>query len=111
MIIRSNYIVKLWSKLIGIKLNTGFVLPPFCFIYPYSRKEGINHEIVHLFQGNETFIIGFYIIYIVQYIYFRLKGLNHYKSYRSICFEKEAYSNQNDLDYLYKRKIWNWLKK
>ena len=39
-----------------------------------------------------------------------MKGKNHQQAYRSISFEKEAYQNENDMNYLKIRKRWAYLR-
>ena len=86
------------NKLIPVKGFKAITLGPFIFV----RKEcsfneiDLNHENIHGRQQLELLIIPFYLIYIVEWIF---------KGYRNISFEKEAYSNQNNLDYLKTRKL------
>ena len=61
----------------------------------------INHEKIHLKQQLELLIIPFYIWYLISL---------HRKGYMNISFEKEAYANEADLDYLNKRKPYSFLK-
>ena len=65
----------------------------------------LNHEKIHSAQMRELLYIGFYLWYILEYIFnvFKYKG-NLDKAYMNISFEKEAYSHQKDLDYLKNRK-------
>ncbi len=53
-----------------------------------------NHEEIHLAQQLECLLIGFYIIWLGELIF---------KGYRNISFEKEAYDNMYNLNYLEKR--------
>lgn len=69
----------------------------------------INHERIHTRQMLELLIIPFYIWYIFEWIIRYLQWKNSYKAYQNISFEKEAYANQNDLEYLKKRKLWKFL--
>lgn len=75
----------------------------------------INHEKIHMAQakdfgiGDFGFII-FYIWYLLEWI-FKLPMYFWGKNpYRSISFEKEAYDNQNNFEYLLKRKRFEWFK-
>ena len=69
----------------------------------------INHERIHTRQMLELLIIPFYIWYIFEWIIRYLQWKNSYRAYQNISFEKEAYANQNDLEYLKKRKLWKFL--
>ena len=70
----------------------------------------INHESIHYEQEKELGYVGFYLLYILEYLYKRVKYKNAYKAYRDVSFEKEAYANQHDLDYIPNRKKFSWLK-
>ena len=64
----------------------------------------LNHEKIHSAQLKEFLYLPFYILYILEWIVliFRYKFDLH-KAYRNISFEKEAYDNDADLDYLHRR--------
>lgn len=64
----------------------------------------LNHEKIHTRQMLELLIFPFYLIYILEWLIRILQYGNFYKAYKNISFEREAYSNQNDLNYLKKRK-------
>ncbi|MFS4431122.1 hypothetical protein [Chryseobacterium sp. GVT01B] len=95
-----------------LKIN-GIALFPFIFIRKPEDKENnvlINHEKIHLRQQLEMLIIFFYIFYVIEYYYWVFKLKNGYLAYRRISFEREAYANENNLNYLQKRKFWNFRK-
>ena len=83
-------------------------------IFPFiiSREEmdenTLNHETIHIHQQRELLVIPFYLLYAFYYF----KGLIKYKdkqqAYFMIPFEQEAYSNDQDLDYLKARKWFAW---
>ena len=77
-----------------------------------NAKE-VNHERIHIRQGNEMLWLFFYLWYGVEYLIKRLfvygwKNTN--QAYRNISFEREAYSNQSNLNYLNNRKWHSWVK-
>ena len=81
---------------------------PFIFVKHSDLKLDpilLNHERIHLKQQLECLIIPFYLIYLVEYVYYRFKRYGHHKAYRSISFEQEAYKNESNLNYLVKRKV------
>ncbi len=85
---------------------------PFILVHRSSIPLGeklLNHERIHLQQQLELLIIPFYIWYGLEYLFYILKFRNHHKAYRSIRFEKEAYSNEMNLNYLKNRKHYNYL--
>jgi len=95
-----------------------------------------NHEKIHLVQQFECMCIGillsgiaslftgfewwyliasylmFYVVYVINWIVELIKmifGADE-KAYKDIWFEKEAYQNQKDKNYLKNRKPFAWLK-
>lgn len=69
----------------------------------------INHEEIHTKQMKELLYIGFYIWYFIEWAILFIKYRNSNKAYKNIRFEKEAYSNQDDLDYICCRKHYNYI--
>ena len=80
----------------------------------YKGKIGsrtLNHESIHTAQMQELLYLGFYLAYVIEWCVRLLMCGN---AYRTISFEREAYSNESDLEYLKKRKHFaflNYLKK
>lgn len=78
-------------------------LYPFILVNP-TKKFGpvlLNHERIHLRQELEMLIIPFYILYLTELLF---------KGYRNISFEREAYENECNLNYLQTRKPYSWRK-
>jgi hypothetical protein len=93
-----------------LKVN-GMALFPFVLVRAKNpSKMLLNHEYIHLRQQIELLIIPFYILYFLAYSINLLKYKNHHKAYMNIYFEKEAYQNDEDHNYLKNRKLWNFLK-
>lgn len=67
----------------------------------------INHESIHFQQALELGVILFYFLYVLEF----LLKLPFYKggAYRNISFEREAYDNDDNLEYLSSRKRYNWI--
>ncbi|NIJ51781.1 hypothetical protein [Dyadobacter arcticus] len=85
----------------------GIALFPFIFIKRESPGPFlINHERIHIRQQLEMGIIIFYIWYLVEYFIRLVQHRNHYLAYLHISFEREAYQNQFNLDYLQNRSFW-----
>ena len=66
----------------------------------------INHEAIHTAQMKEMLYILFYLWYVVEWIV-RLFGKGN--AYRNISFEREAYINEKNKNYLTERKMYNWI--
>lgn len=79
----------------------GLTLFPFIFIRKNRKNDKVllNHEKIHIRQQLELLIIPFYIWYILEWM---IKG------YWNISFEREAYDNEKNLDYLKQRKFFNF---
>lgn len=69
----------------------------------------LNHERIHIRQQLELLIFPFFIIYIAEWLILLLKYKNRDQAYRNIAFEKEAYNNADQLDYLNDRRPYAWL--
>lgn len=66
----------------------------------------MNHEEIHLQQQKELLVLPFYILYIGNYLFNLAKYREHHRAYLNICFEREAYENEYNLQYLPKRRFW-----
>lgn len=91
------------NNIIPFKGYKAISIWPFIFVRKDCKFDDVclNHEKIHLVQQLELLIIPFYIIYLVEWIF---------KGYKNISFEKEAYSNDNNLDYLKTRKHYSMWK-
>ena len=94
------------SKFLVPKGYTGLAVFPFVVLKHRRFKLDhnlINHEKIHLRQQLELLIIFFYLFYVLEFI-MRLIQYNNWKqAYRNISFEREAYKNEKDLNYLKSR--------
>lgn len=75
--------------------------------------EMINHESIHSKQIFEMLVIFFYIWYIIEWFIKLFKYGDSDEdgrgdAYHNISFEREAYDNEKDLEYLNKRKLYSW---
>ena len=92
------------------RLNAdGMALFPFILVrHSQPGPVLLNHERIHLRQQAELGILPFYVWYGLEYIMARFKGEKHYQAYRNISFEREAFANETDLNYLDERKLWSF---
>lgn len=95
MIIQS----KLIPKGICVNLFGSFWARDISWIDKYV----INHERVHTAQQRELLFIGFYILSFIEWVVRYIHHRNWHKAYKNISFEKEAYSNDHNLNYLQSR--------
>ena len=69
----------------------------------------IHHEKIHLQQQKEMFLLFFYLFYGLEWFIKLLKYKSKHSAYLNISFEREAYQNENNLNYLKTRKLWAFL--
>ena len=74
------------------------------FVHPNTdlTKELINHERIHTRQMLEMLILPFYIWYITEWL---IRLPFHGRAYLNLSFEREAYRNMNNLNYLQNAKL------
>ena len=85
---------------------------PFILVRTKELKQDkilINHETIHIWQQIELLVLPFYMLYLLNYLYNRIKYKGHYQAYINIVFEKEAYKNESHLDYLKDRRWFSWV--
>ncbi len=91
----------------------GLTFYPFVFILNRKDKLNavfINHERIHLRQQIELLVVPFYVWYGLEFLLRLLQYRNRRKAYYNISFEREAYGNEKDLNYLKQRSFWIFLK-
>jgi hypothetical protein len=98
MVIVSVRAINFFDWILGGNGAIAIAFWPFIFVRDkkYINEVLINHERIHLRQQLELGVIPFYIWYLIAY--FRV-------GYWNVSFEKEAYANEKDLNYLKKRSI------
>ena len=90
----------------------GLTAFPFVFVKHRVDKENavfVNHEKIHLRQQLELLVIPFFIWYFMEYLVRLVQYKNADLAYRNISFEREAYANELNLDYLKNRAFWRFL--
>jgi len=83
----------------------------FVFCRTEMSDQTKQHETIHFKQWLELLIVGFGVLYVAFYLWFRLvKRLDGPAAYRAIPFEREAYAHQGTVSYLSERKMYAWTK-
>lgn len=85
---------------------TAITIYPWVFTREVVSEETLNHERIHLAQQKELFIIPFFLLYLLEWIIKLPSG----DAYKNISFEREAYENQSNKNYLYSRTKFSFLK-
>lgn len=82
----------------------------FGVLFVHGDKElsasTLNHESIHSEQWRELWYIGFLLWYVIEWLIRLPKG----NAYRNISFEREAYVNEKDVNYLQNRKRFDFVK-
>ncbi|MFV8375200.1 hypothetical protein [Flavobacterium sp. LB1P71] len=84
----------------------GLAAFPFVFVkyrIDIENKVFVNHEKIHLRQQLELLVIPFFIWYFIEYLFRLIQYKKADLAYRNISFEREAYANERDLEYLKSR--------
>ena len=95
------------SKYLIPKGFIGITLYPFIFLKAKKWRNNtvlINHEKIHLKQQLELFVVFFYVFYVLEWCFKLIKYKDKKEAYKNISFEREAYLNEHNLNYLQKRK-------
>src|SRR5690606_35986256 len=91
----------------------GLTLWPVIILKHDNLKEDeilINHERIHLKQQLDLLILPFYILYFLESLIGIVKYNNMHLAYRNISFEREAYQNEENLDYLKNRSLFGFFR-
>jgi hypothetical protein len=90
----------------------GLTFFPFVFLMNKEDvldKVFVNHEKIHLRQQLELLVLLFYVWYVMEFLIRWIITKDKNVAYRNISFEKEAYTNEKDLNYLKSRSFWKFL--
>ena len=84
---------------------------PWIFVRRGSsfKDVDLNHELIHSRQQIEMLLVFFYLWYGIEYLFRLIQYRNINDAYRNISFEREAYANQYDMNYLQNRKHFAWI--
>ena len=95
------------TSILPFKGVTAINLLGVLFVHPgvYLSNEMMNHERIHSAQQREMLFVFFFIAYLFEWLVrLPMRG----NAYRNISFEREAYANQRNLDYLKSRRLFAW---
>ena len=101
------------SKYLIPKGYRGMTVFPFVILRDREatgRSVLLNHERIHMRQQMELLVLPFFVWYGLEYVIRVIQFRNKHLGYRNIGFEREAYQNEKDLDYLKKRPFWSFIK-
>lgn len=104
--------IVLVNKFILAKGFKGISLWPFIILKNEAFKNDpvlLNHEKIHLKQQAELLVIFFYLWYAIEYLIRISQYKKRFLAYRNISFEREAYTNEKNLNYSIARRRWSFL--
>lgn len=109
------YVVKgdLVPKMLSVFIRVGAItLWPFIFIRSELANSDriLNHEKIHMAQYAELWVLGFYFLYVWDFLRGAIKYRSTSKAYYQIRFEQEAYDNDDNMEYLDNRSKFCWRK-
>lgn len=100
------------SKHLVPKGYLGLTIFPFIVLKDIALRSSrilINHEKIHLRQQLELLIVPFFVLYGLEFLYRLIQYKNWGLAYLNLSFEREAYTNEKDLNYLKSRSFLNFL--
>ena len=76
----------------------------------FFPASSLNHEMIHSAQQREMLFVFFYIWYVLEWLIRLIFCFSAKKAYFRISFEREAYANEYNTDYLAQRRYFSWMK-
>lgn len=67
-----------------------------------------NHEFIHTLQQRELLFVGFYLLYVIEWLVRLVQHRSLLKAYLAVSFEREAYAHQFDFEYKKNRHHYAW---
>jgi len=77
--------------------------------YRSLSKFELNHEKIHTYQIFELLGVFFYLIYFLEWLVRLVQYGDRLEAYRNISFEREAYENDKNLNYLSQRRLFSFI--
>ena len=102
--------ITIFNRLIPFPGFKALTMWPFIFVRrgTYYGNVTENHERIHAQQQKEMLVMPFFVWYVMEWLL--RSALSGRNAYRDISFEREAYANERNLDYLCGRKFFQWIK-
>ena len=103
--------IKYYPKWLKWRFRGTTIYPIGIFIKSQSLTKNnvfMNHELIHWQQQKEMIGIFFYLWYFIEWVVNSIKFGK--KAYIKLSHEQEAYDNDQDLNYLSKRKPYAWIR-
>lgn len=91
----------------------GMAVYPFVFLKDKLTRDNkvvIHHESIHLRQQLEMLWFIFFLWYLTEFLIRLIVYKDSHRAYRNISFEREAYENERNFDYLKNKRFWSFTK-
>src|SRR5690554_280367 len=105
MIVVSRFL----TRMLSFGFARGMLVFPFILLADSQSRHDpvlLNHERIHYRQALELLVIGFYLLYLGEFLVGWARHRNRQQAYREISFEQEAYRHERNLHCLATRKRW-----
>ena len=92
---------------------TAMAIYPFVIFHDRQAMKSekiLRHGFIHFRQQLELLILPFYVLYLMNYLLNLMVFREHDRAYRNILFEREAYANEANPEYLKHRRYFAWLR-
>lgn len=80
----------------------------FGFVFTSDKRKVdryvLNHELIHCQQQLEWLYLPFFILYLAEWMMRFVQYRDFNKAYHAVSFEREAYDNDYNMNYLSQRK-------
>ncbi len=110
ILVKCGWLIKLARNLSGRKTN--YIAVAEWLLYWPSKPGAVkrNHEEIHNRQQRWLLYVGMWVLYRFFYLCGLILYRNREKAYLNNPFEFEARSNEEDLNYLKKRRPYAWVR-
>jgi ABC-type transport system involved in cytochrome bd biosynthesis fused ATPase/permease subunit len=105
VVVVSPTLCRLLSVVVPI---AGITLWPFILLAQKPDALTVSHEKIHIRQQAELLVIGFYVVYVSEWLLHRFRGKSADDAYNALRFEREAYLHENEPEYLTSRRWGAW---
>jgi hypothetical protein len=93
-----SWVIEIWA----------ITLFPFVFCRGELNEGTKRHETIHHRQYIELLVVGFLLLYLVDFLHGLIKYRDSERAYYRIRFEQEAYDRDEDAEYLDDRPHYAW---
>ena len=105
----NNSLVPVWLSLLAPINIWAITLGYWIFCKGELSEQMKRHETIHFQQQLELLLVGQWLLYLVFWLVGLVRYRNGAKAYKENPFEREAYSNEADVYYLFSRKRFAWV--